>query len=153
MHWWQGAFTSTSKSQSSDDSVIASGASSSSYSVKPGFFSSRRNRLLARARKLRQVTENDVDMWRSPGHFQNSPVRSAVASTSASPQPLPLPELRVLLQRDPKLAPSASCSVPLPSPDAIQIPRGCDDKERERETTEATNAEAIDGLNVHKRYI
>ncbi|KAI3452054.1 hypothetical protein Pfo_008719 [Paulownia fortunei] len=151
MHWWQGAFTSTSKTQSNDDNVIIGDgpAGASSYSVKPGFFSSRRNRLLTRARKLRQVTENDVDIWRSPGNFQNSPARSALASTStsASPQPLPLPELRVLLQRDLKFASSSSCSVPLPSPDAIQIARGCDDRERERETTE------IDGLNGLNRLV
>ncbi|KAK6116295.1 hypothetical protein DH2020_049971 [Rehmannia glutinosa] len=157
MHWWQGAFTSTSKSHSSDDSVILGDRASeaaSSCSVKSGFFSSRRNRMLARARKLRQVTENDVEMWRSPGNLQNS---SARASTSSSPQPLPLPELRVLLQRDPKFASSSPCSVPLPSPEAIHIPRGCDDKERERdrerERTEAMNAEAYDGLNELKRLV
>ncbi|KAK6128958.1 hypothetical protein DH2020_037301 [Rehmannia glutinosa] len=157
MHWWQGAFTSTSKPQPSDDSVIVGDRASeaaSSCSVKSGFFSSRRNRMLARARKLRQVTENDVEMWRSPGNLQNS---SARASTSSSPQPLPLPELRVLLQRDPKFASSSPCSVPLPSPEAIHIPRGCDDKERERdrerERTDATNAEANDGLNELKRLV
>ncbi|KAK6128947.1 hypothetical protein DH2020_037321 [Rehmannia glutinosa] len=151
MHWWQGAFTSTSKSHSSDDSFIVGDRASeaaSSCSLKSGFFSSRRNRMLARARKLWQVTENDVEMWRSPGNLQNS---SARASTSSSPQPLPLPELRVLLQRDPKFASSSPCSVPLPSPEAIHIPRGCDDKERERDRerdrTEVTNAEANDGLN------
>ncbi|KAL8044430.1 hypothetical protein ABFX02_08G046100 [Erythranthe guttata] len=146
MHWWQGAFTSTSKSQSNDDSVIGGGGSTgaSSYPAKPGFFSSRRNRLLSRARKLRQVTENDVEMWRSPDHLQNMPARSALASTSPSPQPLPLPELHVLLQRDPKFASSSSCSVPLPSPDAIQITRGSDDKEREREKEKESSE--IDGV-------
>ncbi|XP_011099207.1 mitogen-activated protein kinase kinase kinase 5 isoform X2 [Sesamum indicum] len=150
MHWWQGAFTSTTKSHSDDDSVIigdgADGATR--YSAKTGFFSSRRNRLYTRARKLRQA-ENDVDGWRSANHLQNLPARSASASVSPSPLPLPLPELRVLLQRDPKFASSSSCSVPLPSPDAVQVPRGIEEKEREkdreREMPEAVNGEAIDG--------
>ncbi|PIN16072.1 MEKK [Handroanthus impetiginosus] len=157
MRWWQGAFTSTSKSHADDDSVII-GDRASRYSLKSGFFSSRRNRLLTRARKLRQVSENDVDMWRSPSHHvQDPPATSGVASTSTSgsgsgtPQPLPLPELRVLLQRDPKFASSSACSVPLPSPDAVQIPKGCDEKERERdrdrEAAEGMNADAIDGLS------
>ncbi|KAI3462771.1 hypothetical protein Pfo_019434 [Paulownia fortunei] len=144
MHWWQGAFTSSSKPHSDDDSVII-GDGASRYSVKPGFFSSRRNRNLTRARKLRQVTRNDVDAWRSPSHFEHSPARSA----SALPQPLPLPELHVLLRRDPKFA---SSSVPLPSPDAIQNQRGVyEEKERERDgekqTAEALSADVIDGLN------
>lgn len=59
----------------------------------------------------------------------------------------------MLLQRDPKFAPSTSSGVPLPSPDAIKTRRECDEKEREREkekeTAEATNS---DGHNVqHKR--
>ncbi|KAL0350625.1 UNVERIFIED_CONTAM: Mitogen-activated protein kinase kinase kinase [Sesamum radiatum] len=149
MHWWQGAFTSVTKSHSDDDSVII-GDGATRYSVKTGFFSSRRNRLLTRARKLRQA-ENDVDGWRSANHLQNLPARSASASVSPSPSPLPLPlpELRVLLQRDPKFASSSSCSVPLPSPDAVQVPRGIEEKEREkdreREMPEAVNGEAVDG--------
>ncbi|KAG8384427.1 hypothetical protein BUALT_Bualt04G0116800 [Buddleja alternifolia] len=154
MHWWQGAFTSTStsKSQSDDDSVIMEGgaAAESRYSSKSSFFSSRRSRLLARARKLRQVTENDVELWRSPGLFSCTNGRPATATTSAaSPQPLPLPELQVLLQRDPKFASSSSGSVPLPSPDKFQIPKGFEEKE----TTAALNFDTVDGFNVHKRLV
>ncbi|KZV23102.1 mitogen-activated protein kinase kinase kinase YODA [Dorcoceras hygrometricum] len=143
MHWWQGAFAS--KSHSDDDSVIV-GDADSRYSLKPSFFSSGRSRHLTRARKLRHVTENDVQMWRSPSqgtHFR---------SPSESPQPLPLPELQVLLRRDPKFASSSSNGVPLPSPrDVIQNQRGCEEKEigrsREREAAEGLDADAIDGLN------
>ncbi|XP_073123495.1 mitogen-activated protein kinase kinase kinase 5 isoform X2 [Henckelia pumila] len=149
MHWWQGAFTSASKSHSDDDSVIVGGPDSR-YSLKPSFFSSGRSRHLARARKLRQAAENDVQMWRSPSHSIHS------RTPSASPQPLPLPELQVLLRRDPKFASSSSNGVPLPSPrDVIQNQRGGEEKEvgrsREREAAEGLDAEAIDGLNGLKR--
>ncbi|KAL3813594.1 hypothetical protein ACJIZ3_014862 [Penstemon smallii] len=133
MHWWQGAFASSSKPHSEDDSMVR-------YN---GLFSSRRNRHLQRARKLRHISENDVDMWRSPCRYENSPARSS----SASPQPLPLPELHVLLRHDPKFA---NGSVPLPSPkDAIQIPRDRGGfEERERETI---NEDPDDDLNGLKR--
>ncbi|XP_073018790.1 mitogen-activated protein kinase kinase kinase 5-like isoform X2 [Primulina eburnea] len=149
MHWWQGAFTSASKSHSDDDSVIIGGGDSR-YSLKPNFFSSGRSRHLTRARKLRHVTENDVQMWRSPSQITHS------RSSSASPLPLPLPELQVLLRRDPKFASSSSNGVPLPSPrDVIQNQRGCEEKQigrsRERDATEGLDADAIDGLNGLKR--
>ncbi|XP_073293913.1 mitogen-activated protein kinase kinase kinase 5-like isoform X1 [Primulina huaijiensis] len=144
MHWWQGAFTSASKSHSDDDSVIVGGADSR-YSLKPSFFSSGRSRHLTRARKLRHVTENDVQTWRSPCQSTHS------RSPSASPQPLPLPELQVLLRRDPKFASSSSNGVPLPSPrDVIMNQRGCEEeigRSREREAAEGLDADAIDGLN------
>lgn len=144
MPWWQGALTSISKSQSRDDTVLPSD------NGKSGFFSSRRHRLLTRARRLIQpIDAIDVDQFRN-----NCARPSSAAATSPSPQPLPLPELHVLLQRDPKFASSASASasanVPLPSPE-IMI-KVHNDKEREGETAEATNAEAVDGYDVHKRY-
>ncbi|PIN19123.1 MEKK [Handroanthus impetiginosus] len=151
MHWWQGAFTSSSKSHSDDDSVIV-GDGASRYSLKPRFFSSRWSRNLTRSRKLRQVDKDDSDSWRSPSYFGDSSSRSA----SASPQPLPLPELHVLLRRDPKFASSSSNSLPLPSPDSIQSQRGgFEEKERERERgrriAEAFSENAIDGFNGFKR--
>ncbi|KAK6160756.1 hypothetical protein DH2020_004137 [Rehmannia glutinosa] len=140
MHWWQGAFTSSSKRHSDDDSVII-GDGASRYSVKSGFFSARRCRNLARSRKLRQVTKNDVEAWRSPSRCEHSSVRSA----SVLPQPLPLPELHVLLRNDPKFA---SSSVPLPSPNRRGV---CEEKERERDrerqTAETSSSDAVDGLN------
>ncbi|XP_057769007.1 mitogen-activated protein kinase kinase kinase 5-like isoform X2 [Salvia miltiorrhiza] len=144
-NWWQGAFTSISKSQSRDDSVIPS------TNGKPGFFSSRRHRILTRAKKLLQPLDA-IDVG-SPEKFRNQSVRPA-APAAASPLPLPLPELHVLLQRDPKLhtsTASTSGSVPLPSPDVIKVHRLCDDKERE--TAEATNGEAVDGHDVDKRKL
>ncbi|KAK4416231.1 Mitogen-activated protein kinase kinase kinase [Sesamum alatum] len=147
MHWWQGAFTSVTKSHSDDDSVIIGdgAAGATRYSVKTGFFFfAEESPPHARSGNLRQG-ENDVDGWRSANHLQNLPVRSAVASASPSPLPLPLPELRVLLQRDHKFASSSSCSVPLPSPDAVQVPRGIEEKERDREMPDAVNGEAVDG--------
>ncbi|KAK4487310.1 hypothetical protein RD792_006083 [Penstemon davidsonii] len=140
MHWWQGAFASSSKPQADDDTVIR-------YSGKPGFFASRRNRQLQRARKLRHINENDVESWRSPSQFENSPARSAA---SATPQPLPLPELHVLLRGDPKFANTSSYGVPLPSPrDAVQITRdrggGCEERE--------LNVDFNDGVDGVKRLV
>ncbi|KAL8038421.1 hypothetical protein ABFX02_11G105700 [Erythranthe guttata] len=149
MHWWQGAFASSSKSNSDDDSVI-SGDRAGRYSVKPGFFSSRRYRSLMRSRKFRPFAKNDVESWRSAS-FHSPPARSP------SPQPLPMPELHVLLRRDPKFASSSPYNVPLPSPKAIRNQRGEErerDRERERHTAEAlSSTNTIDGFDGLKRLI
>ncbi|KAL6553136.1 hypothetical protein OROGR_006978 [Orobanche gracilis] len=104
--------------------------------------------MLTRARKLGQVAESDAEMWRSTRSLHNS---SAVAPTyaSATPQPLPLPELRVLLQHDPKYSASSHCSVPLPSPEAIHV----QGRERDMNRSEAVNAEGVDGPNDLKRLV
>ncbi|CAA0840928.1 mitogen-activated protein kinase kinase kinase 5 [Striga hermonthica] len=149
MHWWHGAFTSTSKSQSRDDSFVV--GESGGLCGKPGFFSSRRGRMFSRARKVVHASESDVETWRSRGNPNDSASRAS-ASASAVPQPLPLPELHVLLQRDPKYAGSGHCSVPLPSPEVVHdIPRGWEDRERER--TEVVNGEEIDQLRELKRLV
>ncbi|KAL7096929.1 hypothetical protein ACP275_10G111100 [Erythranthe tilingii] len=76
---------------------------------------------------------------------------------SPSPQPLPMPELHVLLRRDPKFASSSPYNVPLPSPNAIRNQRGEGrerERERERHTAEAlSSTDAIDGFDGLKRLI
>ncbi|KAL6499226.1 hypothetical protein OROHE_026254 [Orobanche hederae] len=150
MHWWQAPFTSSSSSSSSkrhseDDSVIVAGGR---YSLKTGFFSGRRSRNISRSRKLRYASENDVDPWRSPSRCEQ--FSSAKSSTAAlKPQPLPMPELHVLLRKDPKFA---SPSVPLPSRGANHNQRGVyeekeRERDRERETAETWGADDVDGLN------
>ncbi|KAL0461482.1 UNVERIFIED_CONTAM: Mitogen-activated protein kinase kinase kinase [Sesamum latifolium] len=153
MHWWQVAFASSSKTLSDDDSVIVDGTSR--YSLKPRFFGSRRSRNLARPGKLPLATGNDDgETCRPSGRFE----RFRARSVSALPQPLPLPELQVLMRRDPKFASSGCCSVPLPSPESVRHRRGGSldtDRERdeERQRTDALIADAIDGLNGLKRLL
>ncbi|KAL1564101.1 mitogen-activated protein kinase kinase kinase [Salvia divinorum] len=131
-NWWHGAFTSLSKPQSRDDSVIPSA------NGKPGFFSSRRHRILTRAKKLLQPLDT-IDVA-SPEKYRNHSTRPA---PPPSPLPLPLPELHVLLQRESK---HDSCSVPLPSPDVVKVHKECDDKLRERERKTADD----DGVHTRK---
>lgn len=144
MPWWQGAFTSIPKSQSRDDSVIHPD------NEKLGFFSSRRHRLLTRARKLLQPIDT-IEVGSPAGQFHNNSTRPAAAAP-AFPQPLPLPALHVLLERDSKFTTSgsASASIPLPSLDVLKEDKECHDKERERQTMKATNNE-VDEHGLHKR--
>ncbi|KAL2522839.1 mitogen-activated protein kinase kinase kinase 5 [Forsythia ovata] len=93
------------------------------YTLKTGMFSTRKSRQLTRARKLRHLTDNDVELWRTPSHFVNSPAQPC-------PQPLPLPELKLLLRHDAKLSGSATNSYNLPSPHDVH-----------------NNVDAIDGPN------
>lgn len=145
MPWWQGAFTSISKSQSRDDNVLHPD------NEKLGFFSSRRQRLLTRARKLLQPIDT-IEVGSPAGHFRNNSAHPAVADL-VSAQPLPLPALHVLLERDSKFTASAppSSSVPLPSPDIIKLDKEYHNKEREREIVKATNDDDVDGHDLHKR--
>lgn len=135
-HWWQNAFSfssSSSPKSTSDDSLIV------------GRRGGRSIRQLTRAKKLRHLTDADVEFWRStPSSFENSPSRlsaGAFSPAAAAPQPLPLPESQTLLRRDAKFASdkSSSGNVPLPSPgDAHQ--RGYSDaEEREKEKTDGLN--------------
>ncbi|KAL3526752.1 hypothetical protein ACH5RR_011408 [Cinchona calisaya] len=142
-HWWQNAFSfssSSSTKSTSDDSLIAG-----RYASKASLFSRRSTR---RAKKLRHLTDNDVEFWRSatPISFDNSSARlssGAFFPAPPSPQPLPLPELQMLLRHDAKFVSerSYSSNVPLPSPkDAHQ--RASDVEEREKEKTDGLNAVA-----------
>ncbi|KAL8528649.1 hypothetical protein ACS0TY_006190 [Phlomoides rotata] len=141
MHWWQTPFSALSRSHSEDDIIV--GAGGGRESTKPGFFSSRWHRNLARARKLSQLKKNDADSWRLHSNSEHSRTKSA----SALPQPLPMPELHPLLRNDPKVSTSSSFSVPLPSPDANRNHRGVSEKERERGKAEGLNAGGVYGLN------
>ncbi|KAK4426350.1 Mitogen-activated protein kinase kinase kinase [Sesamum alatum] len=151
MHGWHVAFTPSSKTLSEDDSVIFDGGSR--YLLEPGFFCARQNRNLARPGKSPLATGNDDgETCRPSGRFE----RSMARSVSALPQPLP--ELQLLMRRDPKFASSSSCSVPLPSPESVGRRRGGSvdtDRERdeERRRTDALIADAIDGLNELKRLL
>ncbi|KAK9165275.1 hypothetical protein Scep_000466 [Stephania cephalantha] len=79
---------------------------------------------LTRQRKLRHLT--DLEVWRSPlvGQVQvsgnSTPASSAspgtARSSSAKPQPLPLPELAAFVRRDSGNAALSSGDLPLPSP-------------------------------------
>ncbi|XP_042059563.1 mitogen-activated protein kinase kinase kinase 5-like [Salvia splendens] len=120
-NWWHGAHTSIPKPQSCDDSAIPSA------NGKPSFFSSRRQRIITRAKKLLQPLDAP-----SPEKYRNHSSRAAPpTSLLPLPLPLPLPELHV-----PRESKHDSCSVPLPSPDVV--------KARERETAED------DGVHTRK---
>lgn len=122
MRWWQSAFSSTSGSSSSssscstskvhsDDSLIASGGGIR-FSIKSAFFFARKRRH-DRAKKLQNLTENDGDDWRS--HCSNDNLPSKCSTDRPLPQPLPLPELHLVLRHDSDAVPNES-NVPLPSP-------------------------------------
>ncbi|KAG5623996.1 hypothetical protein H5410_009214 [Solanum commersonii] len=122
MRWWQSAFSSSSGSSSSssscssskvysDDSLLASGGGIR-YTIKSAFFFARRRRH-ARAKKLQNLTENDGDDWRS--HCSNENFPSKCSSDRPPPQPLPLPELHLVLRHESD-AVSNEPNVPLPSP-------------------------------------
>nr|BAM36968.1 protein kinase [Nicotiana benthamiana] len=131
MRWWQNAFSSSTSSSSassssslsskvhSDDSLItSSGGGGIRYTLKSAFFFARR-RCHARAKKLQNLAENDVDDWRS--HYsENENLSSSKCSSSSDrrppPQPLPLPELQLLLRHDADATFSNEPIVPLPSP-------------------------------------
>lgn len=145
-HWWQSAFSFASSSSNtkstSDDTLVGS-----RYFLKPSFFSSRASRnSRTRGKKVRHFTETDVEAWPSttPTSSEISPARfssSSAALPSATPQPLPLPELQTLLRRDAKSASvknSNFSNVPLPSPRDAQ-PRYSSADEKEKEKTEASN--------------
>ncbi|CAA2978100.1 mitogen-activated kinase kinase kinase 5-like isoform X2 [Olea europaea subsp. europaea] len=147
MHWWQGAFTPSPKSHS-DDNIIGRGMGL--YTLKTGMRSSRKSRQLTRARKLRHLTDNDVELWRTPTHCDNLP-------SQPCPQPLPLPESQELLRHDVKLNGSSTNSYNLPSPhDAHNnVGRrggGGGDRNIEREKSEALNTCVIDGSNWLNRF-
>ncbi|CAA2981278.1 mitogen-activated protein kinase kinase kinase 5-like isoform X2 [Olea europaea var. sylvestris] len=149
MHWWQGAFTPSSKSNS-DDNLIGGGMGR--YTLKTDMCSSTKSRQLTRARKLRHLTDNDVELWRTPTHGVNLP-----SQPCPQPLPLPLPEDHVLLGHDVKLNGSATNSYNLPSPyDALSKVghRGCgggEERNIEREKSKELNADTIDGPNMLNR--
>ncbi|KAG6421626.1 hypothetical protein SASPL_118183 [Salvia splendens] len=128
-NWWHGAFTPVPKPQSRDDSAIPSA------NGRPGFFSSRRHRILTRAKKLFQPLDAA-----SPERCRNQSPRPA----PPSPLPLPLPDLHVVLQREPR---HDSGSVPLPSPDVVRARREGEEKLRERERETAED----DGVHTRKQ--
>ncbi|XP_016441218.1 mitogen-activated protein kinase kinase kinase 5 isoform X2 [Nicotiana tabacum] len=160
MRWWQNAFSSSTSSSSassssslsskvhSDDSLIASsgGGGSIRYPLKSAFFFARRRRH-ARAKKLQNLAENDVDDWRS--HYsENENLSSSKCSSSSDrrppPQPLPLPELQLLLRHDADAAVSNEPSVPLPSPTDAHNSHHKTGEERDEDTHK-------DGVASHGR--
>ncbi|CAN4082864.1 unnamed protein product [Withania somnifera] len=126
MRWWQSTFSSSSGSSSSssssrssskvhsDDNLLAS-AGGIRYTIKSAFFFARRRRH-ARARELQNLSEKDVDDWGS--HFSNENLTGGKCYSSSDrppPQPLPLPELHLLLRQEADSV-SNEPNVPLPSP-------------------------------------
>ncbi|KAJ8544879.1 hypothetical protein K7X08_017462 [Anisodus acutangulus] len=120
MHWWQSAFSSFTRSSSSnrkvhsDDSVIFT-RGGSRCALKSALFGTRsRIRQISRKKKKPQHRGGDhndvVDDWRSQCSYDSSPV----AEGRPQPQPLPLPDLHVILRQHPNLVQAPS--VPLPSP-------------------------------------
>ncbi|PSS21339.1 Mitogen-activated protein kinase kinase kinase [Actinidia chinensis var. chinensis] len=135
MHWWQTPFSSASSSPSSsskhhsDDSVLTKIFSIRSRAARL------QQRRLNRSTKLRYdaaaAAPDSQRLWRSP----SSQDQSSSRPSPVIPQPLPLPELAVLLRRD---AAAGSCStstslvnnIPLPSP---KEPPSRSGEERERD--------------------
>ncbi|CAI9752832.1 unnamed protein product [Fraxinus pennsylvanica] len=135
-----------SSKSNSDDNLIGGGMGG--YTLKTDMCSSTKSRQLTRARKLRHLTDNDVELWRTPTHCVNS-----LSQPCPQPLPLPLPEVQVLLRHDVKLNGSATNSYNLPSPyDALSNVGhrgggGGEERNIEREKSKALNAYAIDGPN------
>ncbi|XP_060193212.1 mitogen-activated protein kinase kinase kinase 5-like [Lycium barbarum] len=147
MHWWQSAFSSSARSSSSsnrkvhsDDSVIVTRGSGRGV-LKSALFGTRsRIRQISRKKKKPgQHHHNDVvDDWRSQCSYESSPVEGR-----PPPQPLPLPDLDVILRQHPNLVQAPS--VPLPSPrHGVLHHKGGEETEREkdRERTDAFNGDA-----------
>ncbi|KAL3525720.1 hypothetical protein ACH5RR_014092 [Cinchona calisaya] len=164
-HWWRNAFsfssTSSSSKSASDDSLIGG-----CYAAKqPSLFSSRggrSSRQLTRSKKLRHLTDTDVEFSSStPAYFDKSPARLSIGAFSPAatvappyPHPLPLPESPMLLRRDAKFASDRANSnnVPLPSPrDALQRDSGAEEKSGC--LNGVTNIDAATSSNAAGRFI
>lgn len=149
MRWWQSAFSSSSGSSSSssscssskvysDDSLLASGGGIR-YTIKSAFFFARKRRH-ARAKKLQNLTEHDGDDWRS--HCSNDNLPSKYSSDRPPPQPLPLPELHLVLRHESD-AVSNEPNVPLPSPSDAHL----------HHRTGEDSSTRKDGVASHGRYV
>ncbi|XAR73957.1 Mitogen-activated protein kinase kinase kinase [Bertholletia excelsa] len=116
MHWWQTAFSSSPSSSSPSSKRHADGIAVNKTVLVRSEGPQAQGRRLVRTRKLRHLTDNDV---RDIPRLSFSPT-SQDQSPKATPQPLPRPELVLLLGRDaPALSRSlVSCpaGAPLPSP-------------------------------------
>uniref|UniRef100_A0A5B7BP64 Putative mitogen-activated protein kinase kinase kinase YODA isoform X2 n=1 Tax=Davidia involucrata TaxID=16924 RepID=A0A5B7BP64_DAVIN len=122
MRWWQHAFSSSSSSSNrhTDDSGL--------QKFRKGLLSQQWR--LTRSSKFRHLRDNDIgvsdsELWRSPSSLHYS--------SSVGPQPLPLPELAMLLHRDDGASNSTSNSssgnIPLPSPKEAPV-KGREERER-----------------------
>ncbi|KAJ4967164.1 hypothetical protein NE237_019013 [Protea cynaroides] len=140
MYWWQNALSSPSSSSSKDSNKSKSSiASHQKRNVRDiNFFRNRRRSdaepRLTRLRKLRHLTDNDVGRLplrnrsplsqpistsdsRSPSNLDPTSASAGPPSySSAVPQPLPLPELSLLLQKESLFSSTHSGDCPLPSP-------------------------------------
>ncbi|XP_043689572.1 mitogen-activated protein kinase kinase kinase 5-like isoform X2 [Telopea speciosissima] len=140
MYWWQNALFSPSSSSSKDPDKSKSLATShKKRNVRDiNFFRNRRGSngqpRLTRLRKLRHLTDDDVEglplrnlsplsqpnstsVSRLPSNPDPASATAGPSSLSpAVPQPLPRPELYVLLQREPLFSSTHSGDWPLPSP-------------------------------------
>uniref|UniRef100_A0A5B7B4K5 mitogen-activated protein kinase kinase kinase n=1 Tax=Davidia involucrata TaxID=16924 RepID=A0A5B7B4K5_DAVIN len=131
MRWWQNAFSSSSSSSSSSSKRHSDNTHLHLHKFSKGLRSQRR---LTRARRLRHLGDNDVGVA-DDAYLDRPGLRRSSSSTldnlspqslSVGPQPLPLPELAMLLRRD---ANSTSGNVPLPSPKEAPS-RGGEERER-----------------------
>ena len=135
MHWWQTPFSSASSSSSSsskhhsDDSVLTK-----IFSVRSRAARSHQRRL-NRSTKLRYdaaaaAAPDPQRLWRSP----SSQDQSSSRPSPVIPQPLPLPELAVLLRLDAAAGSSSTITslvsnIPRPSPKEPPS-RGGEERER-----------------------
>ncbi|XP_004233431.1 mitogen-activated protein kinase kinase kinase 5-like isoform X1 [Solanum lycopersicum] len=137
MHWWPSFSSSTRASTSerkvhSDDSVIVTRGGVRS-ALKSALFGTRsRMRQISRKKKRPQHRGGDhhsVDVgddWHSQYSYESS-----LQEERPPPQPLPLPELHMMLRQHPNLVQAPS--VPLPSPsEAISHHKAGEEIERER---------------------
>ncbi|MCD7457094.1 hypothetical protein HAX54_034081 [Datura stramonium] len=149
MYWWQTAFSSSTRASSSnrkvhsDDSVIVTRGEGSRCDLRSALFGTRsRIRQISRKKKKPQNRGDHnvdaVDDWRSQCSYESSP-----AEGRPLPQPLPLPDLHVMIRQHPNLVQVPS--VPLPSPrDGISHHKAGEEIEREtdRERLDAFNGDA-----------
>ncbi|CAK9166448.1 unnamed protein product [Ilex paraguariensis] len=151
MPWWQSAFSSSSASSSSSSSSSKSYSDDSLLhriglrSLRGGRRVRSQQRRLTRARQLRYLPDHIVGdpqvLWRSPSALEHSTARS---SSAVVPQPLPLPELALLLRRDANLVSnSTSGNVPLPSPKNVASKGGGEERERTQNFNEDANGDGV----------
>uniref|UniRef100_A0A5B7B7S1 Putative mitogen-activated protein kinase kinase kinase YODA isoform X2 n=1 Tax=Davidia involucrata TaxID=16924 RepID=A0A5B7B7S1_DAVIN len=138
MRWWQNAFSSSSSSSSSSSKRHSDNTHLHLHKFSKGLRSQRR---LTRARRLRHLGDNDVGVA-DDAYLDRPGLRRSSSSTldnlspqslSVGPQPLPLPELAMLLHRDDGASNSTSNSssgnIPLPSPKEAPV-KGREERER-----------------------
>ncbi|GMP28078.1 hypothetical protein CsSME_00003769 [Camellia sinensis var. sinensis] len=129
MHWWQFSSFSSSSSSSCKHHCEDDSALRKIFPFRRLGFRSRRRRL-TRARNVRYLSDSEVG---EPPRLWCSPDQLSPRSSAALPQPLPLPDLAMLLRHatvESHNSNSIPVNVPLPSPKEPPCSRYGEERER-----------------------